>query len=150
MKRFTILAGAVALLVFGGQITYGCSCRVPTASEIESLSEAEFARRFADIDGAAFTGRVVEAGRVKTELRWVNKFTFEVESYWAGPGAKRIDIQTAAHGASCGVSYAVGKKYLVFAVRHGGVFHANLCTHIGATKNRKVILRRLGRGEKPK
>ena len=150
MKRAIILAGTVALLAFGGQTAYGCSCLVPTASEIESFSEAEFARRFAGAGGAAFTGRVVEAGRVNTRLGWLKRFTFEVESYWRGPGAKRVDIHTAAQGAACGVSYAVGGKYLVFATSHDGVLHTNLCTHISATKNRKVLLRRLGKGVKPK
>jgi|SRR5688500_135001 len=149
MRTLILLAGIVALFSIGGRNVYACSCYVPSASEIESMSDAEFSRRFLALDGATFIGRVVKKSRAMSSSGGSWKVTFEVERYWNG-GSKRVTVYTATNGAVCGVDYKVGERHLVFASRHKGNLQSSLCAHLGATQNKAALLKRLGRGEKPK
>lgn len=149
MRTLILLTGFVALFSIGGPSVYACSCYVPSSSEIESMSDAEFSRQFLALDGAAFIGRVVKKSRAMSSGGGSWKVTFEVERYWKG-GAKRVTVYTATNGAACGVDYKVGERHLVIARRHKGDLQSSLCAHLSATQNKAVLLKRLGRGEKPK
>lgn len=150
MKRVTYFMGVIALFTFCGREAYACSCAGIPGAEIESLSRAEFSRRFISGSVAVFTGRVVEAGEAyQTKEGPYRVFTFEVETYWKGPGAAKAYIHTSVFGATCGVSYVVGNDYLVIAERIGGQLYASLCRHGLANRNREVFLRRLGKGKRP-
>jgi hypothetical protein len=148
MKTLILLAGFVALFSIGGPDVYACSCYVPNASEIESMTDAEFSRQFLAVDGATFVGRVVKKARATSSSGASWKVTFEVEKYWTGSGAKRVAVYTATTGAACGVNYKVGQRHLVIASKHRGDLHASLCAHLAATQNKATLLKRLGRGEK--
>ena len=114
------------------------------------MTDAEFSQRFLAVDGAAFIGRVVKKARGWSSGRGSWKVTFAVDRYWKGSGAKRLTVYTATSGAACGVNYKVGERHLVIASKHEGELQSSLCTHLGATQNKAVLLKRLGRGEKPK
>lgn len=150
MRTLILSAGLVALFSIGGRNVYACSCYVPTASEIESMTDAEFSRQFLAVDGAAFIGRVVKKARAMSSSGGSWKVTFEVERYWKGSGAKRVAVYTATTGASCGVNYKVGERHIVIASKYRGDFQSSLCAHLTATQNKATLLKRLGRGEKPK
>ncbi len=149
MRTLILLACLVALFSIGERNVYACSCYVPSASEIESMTDAEFSRRFLAANRATFIGRVVEKARARSSGgSW--EVTFEVERYWKGGGTKRVAVYTATTGAACGVDYKVGESYLVIASRHKDDLQSSLCAHLSATRNKAAILKRLGRGEKPK
>ena len=150
MRTLILLAGLFAIFIIGGRNVSACSCYVPTASEIESMTDAEFSRQFLTLDGAAFVGRVVKKARVKSPIGGSWKVTFEVERYWKGSDAKRVTVSTATSGAACGVNYKVGERHLVIASKHKGELQTSLCAHLSATQNKAVLMKRLGRGEKPK
>jgi hypothetical protein len=150
MRTLILLAGLVALFSIGGRNVYACSCYVPTASEIESMTDAEFSRRFLAVDGVAFIGRVVKKARAMSSSGGSWEVTFEVERYWKGSSAKRLAVYTATHGAACGVDYKMGESHLVIANKHKGELRSSLCAHLSATRNKAILLKRLGRGEKPK
>lgn len=149
MRTLFLLAGFVALFTIGGRNVYACSCYVPSASEIESMTDADFSRQFLAVDGAAFMGRVIKKSRAMSSSGGSWQVTFEVERYWKG-GAKRVTVYTATNGAACGVDYKVGERHLVIASRHEGDLQSSLCAHLAATQNKAALLKRLGRGEKPK
>ena len=114
------------------------------------MTDAEFSRQFLTDDGAAFIGRVVKKSRATSSSGGSWKVTFEVEKYWNGSGAKRMTVYTATSEAACGVNYKVGQRHLVIATRYKGDLQSSLCAHLSATRNKAALLKRLGRGEKPK
>lgn len=150
MRTLILLAAFAALLSIGGRNVYACSCYVPTTSEIESMTDAEFSRQFLTPDGAAFIGRVLKKARVASSSGRSWQVTFEVERYWKGSGAKRFAVYTATSEAACGVNYKVGARHLVIASKHEGNLRTSLCAHLSATQNKAALLKRLGPGEKPK
>ena len=139
MKKLILLVTAITLFIFGGQATYACTCGIPSRSEIESKSEADFAQWLKSLNGAVFIGRVAKNKR--------GEITFLVERYWKGPDTRRVVVYTSTSEASCGVSYRVGKKYLVFAYNLRGELRTDLCSHLSATKYKDVYLKKLGTGE---
>jgi hypothetical protein len=151
MNRVACVMSVLAMLAFAGPRAYACACADFPASEIESWSRAEFSRRFMSGRAAIFLGRVVEEGEpYPTEHGPSRVYTFEVQRYWKGAGAKRVYIHTAVFGAACGVTYEVSKTYLVIAQRDGGELFTSLCTHRLANRNREIFLRKLGEGKSPK
>lgn len=150
MKAFVLLASFIILFTLSGRNAYACSCFVPSSSEIEAMTDAQFSQRFLDLDGAVFLERVVKKSRGVSSGGGSVKITFEAERYWEGVWAKRVSVYAFASEAACGVNYEVGERHLVIATRYRGNLQTNLCAHLLAAKNRAVILKKLGRGKRPK
>jgi hypothetical protein len=150
MKKIILLVAVAGILILNEQSVSACSCGIPERSKLESTSEAEFAQWLKSINGAVFLGRVIKKVKAKSAAGGAWEVTFQARRYWNGPGTKRLVVYTALSEASCGVSYLVGKQYLVFAINYKGELHTGLCRHISAMKYKDLYLKKFGKGDRPK
>ena len=124
MKKPTGLMPALALVLvanlllaatFGAQPAYACSC---TSAPLEKrLKNAE----------AVFAGVAVDVGEMETgeDLREFaysppppprfGLVTLDVEESWKGASEEPLVVRGHGHGASCGIEFQKGERYLVFA-----------------------------------
>lgn len=56
------------------------------------------------------------------------RFALEVDEPFKGIEASTIEVMTSADSASCGYSFQVGRKYLVFAQHDEGRLNVSLCS----------------------
>lgn len=64
-----------------------------------------------------------------------------VESVYKGRPASLSRVRTARSGEACGIPFAVGRRYVVFADGRGGAFRADIC---GGTTSDLAALERVG------
>jgi len=91
----------LALLIFGAAWGHACECAGVKPAPAAALEEA----------GAVFLGKVTEIARTKESAI----VTLEVDRVWKGVKVKTVRVW-AGNGFNCGFHFAVGKKYLVYAV----------------------------------
>lgn len=141
MKKIIPLVLAIVLVGLAGQSAFGCSCMVE--SEKKKIDYKKWAKGF---DGAAFKGRVVsiDADLAKKQL----KVTFAVDSFWRGVESARVVVYTAIDGAMCGVSYEIGKEYVIIADRSERKLKTNLCSDLDYQSNLKGYLKALGKAKR--
>lgn len=113
-----------------------CSCRRPSPPEV-ALDEADVvfeARPFA----MTTDGQRAHYG-------------FEVDRVWKGGVGPRAEISTALHSASCGRSYQIGTKYVVYATQsQNGGWQDNLCSRTRPSASAAEDLEVLGPGADPR
>jgi hypothetical protein len=143
MKKKLSLIYCLALLAFSAQAAYACSC-----IEVKKGTAVNYKRWLKTFDGAVFTGRVIKTE--KSEADHQLKVTFDVERHWKGAGNGEAVIYTAMDSAACGVSYTEGETYFVVARNYNGKLMTDLCSHLEYTKNKKTMMRKLGRGKIPR
>jgi hypothetical protein len=74
---------------------------------------------------------------------------FEVTDVWKGAVDRRVIVTTSRNGASCGYSFQVGERYLVYASSQSTELRASLCSrtnHLAQAQNDLVVL---GAGAQP-
>jgi len=131
----------IAILVFGNDSAFACSC--------VGQEDVERARKKAD---AVVLGTVVAEERVEVTDPamlthfpvFVKRFTLQIErSFKGGTVADTVIVVTGMGNGDCGFEFAVGKRYVVYASRDAGnqgqllaskpltgrgVFWTNICT----------------------
>ena len=97
---------------------------------------------------AVFEGRVldVQAGADPSTPTHV---TLEVVQQWKGVDRERVELETPASSASCGVAFEVGTSWLVYAERVDGALHAGLCSRTKRIEEAQEDLAELGAGVVP-
>ncbi|MGE0598909.1 MAG: hypothetical protein AB7J35_03675 [Dehalococcoidia bacterium] len=118
MRRWLLLLAmlpaALAPLLSSGGAAYACSCAIrPTPTDLTYVD-------------TVFAGTVSKVGEwdPRTSSATPIEVVFNVDYVWLGEANAVMRTGTAASGASCGYTFAVGERYLVFA-RDGQV---NLCS----------------------
>lgn len=113
-----------------------CSCVVPPPPE-QALAEAD----------AVFEARPFSMSNDDLRAR----YSFEVDRVWKGEVPSRVEISTALHSATCGRTYQIGTKYVVYARRSAnGELTDHLCTRTRASSSAAEDLQVLGAGEPPR
>jgi len=108
MRRSSLAAPLVALIVVAGTASRACAC---------SCVERDFYAAFAGSD-AVFLGEVIDISTPGTEYPPRVSVTIRVETAWKGtPAPSTTSIVTSASSASCGFQFRVGGRYLVYADR---------------------------------
>jgi len=134
------ICGLLPLLVvlalwFAPRGARACSCIVPPPPS-EALAEADavFEARPFSMNGG--TGRAV--------------YSFEVDRVWKGEIGDRVEISTALHSASCGRTYQIGTRYLIYA-RHNDKsgWTDGLCSRTRASDSAAEDFQVLGEGQPP-
>jgi hypothetical protein len=75
----------------------------------------------------------------------------EVKEIWKGILSKKVNIATPEHSGMCGVSFEIGKSYLVFASHSTeGNLSTGLCLNNKELEKAAEELEILGKGKKPK
>lgn len=149
MKGVAFLFSVITVFILGGPNVCACSCDEVQASQIESISEAEFSQWIKSFNGAVFTGPAIKKVKVRSGIGAAIKVTFRVDKYWKGDESKKVVIYTAANEAACGVNYSIGENYLIVASNYESRLHTGLCQHLKYDKHREIFLRKLGKGKNP-
>jgi hypothetical protein len=105
IMAFAIALGALAPLASQGGAAHACSCvATPTPTDLQ----------FVD---TVFAGTVTKVGEWQPGTSSGTPITVEVDvdHVWLGDVDAKTQVQTAAHGASCGYSFEVGVRYLIYA-----------------------------------
>ena len=150
MKGVAFLVSLITVFILGASTVCACSCDDVQASQIESISEAEFSQWVKSFNGAIFTGRVIRKVKAGSGIEAATKVVFRVGKYWKGVESKKVIIHTAANEAACGVNYSIGETYLIVASNYERRLHTGLCQHLKYDKHREIFLRKLGKGKNPK
>jgi hypothetical protein len=70
-----------------------------------------------------------------------------VDRIWKGAHCGTVTVQTASDSAACGYSFEVGRTYLVYAFKEGGL-STNICTRTRVIEEASEDLAALGAPEK--
>jgi len=136
--RMSSAIPCLTLLLFGiaSAPAQACSCLAP-GDAVEAAGEAD----------AVFAGTVLRQeatdrradsplmARIKSffgmQVRHgpdERRFALNVDEPFKGVASSTIEVVTSADSASCGYSFQVGRKYLVFAQREEGRLWVSLCS----------------------
>lgn len=147
MKFLALLAcfGFIALAL-SGQRAEACSC--PLVGKVVSKQRAQ------EFNGALFYGKVTDVSELRHysadgksySLEYV--VTFDVERIWKGADATEIKVKTDP-SPSCGISYAIGKKYLVLAQELNGSLRASRCVSPTEPSQLSEVVNEHGEGRLP-
>ncbi len=138
MKNIISLLFAVVIFAFVGQAAYACSCVVKV--DQPAVNYQQWAK---DFDGAAFSGRVVKIEPDRDKYQ--NKVTFSVDSYWRGGDMAEVSIYTGIDSGMCGVSYVVGKTYVVIAGASDRKLWTGSCSEMEYSQHQLSYLNALGK-----
>lgn len=137
MRFLPCLTLLLAALVASDVVACSCAPPPPPKAALEASA-------------AVFSGKVVDVEDIGDFQRAV---TIEVASTWKGVKGRKVTVQTAKHGATCGFGFEKGKSYLVYAYEtkqgEAKVLSTNLCTRTRALGDAKDDLTELGEGAKP-
>ena len=121
----TVLAG---LVLSSSAIACQCGATEPPAVALKSSSSVFSGRAVAVSDQYGVFRRLGDrlsvsrpnASSYEEHLqRYGFEITFEVSSVWKGPVKKRLVVFTGRGGGDCGIPFAVGSRYLVYADTSG-------------------------------
>jgi len=124
-----------------------CSCRYATSLD-QQIADVRSELRTAD---AVFVGQVTS---VLDTLRRSGSFDyharraiFALQAVWKGPTAGSVTVLT---GMVCGIHFAVGQRYLVFATADStGVLVTRWCSHTELLASASRYLQALGEARVP-
>ena len=137
------LPGLLVVLFTCHLVSLGCSCDLPKRASVkQQINEAR------KKSTAVFSGTVLE---VISEPN--NAFVlvrFKVEILWKGNNASQVAIRTGRGSGDCGLPFAVGERYLVYAYGPENALESNICQRTTSLSEAAVDLRILGEGRKAK
>jgi hypothetical protein len=141
-KTIFSLLGIFAFLIFSHLNAFACNC--PTVIGVEQELKWKLKQL-----AAVFSGKVIEINKIP-QSRDVS-VKIEVKEIWKGLLSKEANIATPEHTGACGVSFEVGKSYLVFASHSAeGNLITGLCLNDKELEKASEELEILGKGKKPK
>ena len=78
------------------------------------------------------------------------RYRFEVDQVWKGDIGQRVEISTALHSASCGRTYRIGTRYVIYARRGpDGGWTDGLCSRTRTSQSAVEDLQVFGAGRRP-
>jgi MYXO-CTERM domain-containing protein len=139
MQKFTAVIIATALLGLSqANDAYACSC-VPPPPVATAVGESS----------AVFAGTIVALTPPSLPSNDMVA-TFSVERVWKGAtNQTAIEVRTPSSSAACGLSFAPGQKWLIYANESEGGLSAILCSRSTLYSNAQADLAELGAGTTP-
>ena len=140
LRLVTVLGAALAVSTLLPRPAQACTCSNETP-------EAQFAAAT-----SVFEGRVVaieregapEVGPARLRV------TFEVVQTWKAANVERLIVTTATDEAACGVAFAQGRSYVVYAIAGSdGALAAGLCGGTALRESADATVAALGAGVTP-
>jgi hypothetical protein len=131
----TPLAAAM-ILVAAPRRAEACSCVKPPAPK-QALADS----------AAVFEGKVVGLGRDPAKHRLTA--TFAVTRWWKGGEAARVAVATIDVDSMCGVGFAEGDEWLVYAGGDATGLSASLCSRTRRAAEAEADRKALGAGKSP-
>ena len=125
MRRLLVLVlVASATLLVTGRSALGCSCAQGDPRTALARSDAAFVGRLETKESPTPSPEgFYNSGQPVT-------YTFAVERSVKGELGKRVDVESAAYGASCGLEVRVGERTGLFLYRDDGQWKSGLCSQI--------------------
>lgn len=122
LLRLALAAGVAGLLsVAPMSIALGCSCMALSTPEALALADVAFIGAPTAVDGP-------EPGPIQASLDPVH-YAFAVDQVFKGDAVgAEVVATTAFDGASCGTSFGIGERWLVFAYVSDGELQTGLCS----------------------
>ena len=130
MRFLLALAAAFALAAFPVEQVAACSCAQTSVEEAAASAQAVFAGTVVDErpvgrdDGPI---RAVAATAPMPGVLGAVIYTFKVDGVAKGEVGAQIELLGGGDGASCGMSFGVGERWLVFASWDGAMHTTSLC-----------------------
>lgn len=116
------------------------ACDCPTQSQPDALAAAV----------AVFEGRVLEVSpAVVEEGAPAVKVALSVVRSWKGAEHERITLRTPGDADACGVSFARGESYVVYATEHAESLWVDRCGRTRRVADASADLQALGLGVTP-
>ena len=152
----TVLAG---MLFASSAIACQCGATDPPALALKSSSSVFSGQAVAVNDQYGVFRRLgdrlgvskPDASSYEEHLRRYGfEITFEVSSVWKGPVKKRLTVFTGRGGGDCGIPFAVGGRYLVYADSSAGtLLYTSIWTRTNLLASASSDLVALGKGTAP-
>ncbi len=117
------------------RVARACSCAAPPPTE-QALKDAD-----AVFEASAYS--------LSADQRWA-RYGFDVDRVWKGSVGPRVEIVTSRHSASCGRSFEVGTRYVIYARKsNNGEWGDHMCSRTRTSRSAVEDLRILGAGHDP-
>ncbi|TKK90451.1 hypothetical protein FDA94_05490 [Herbidospora galbida] len=114
-RLFLVLALAAGTLVFSSVPAYACKCAlVPVKERVQHST-------------IVFTGVATGFKAAKSPARQ-HTFSFRVDHAYKGKPKVTVKVATNTESAACGVKFARGARYLVFAAKSDGRLVTGSCS----------------------
>lgn len=130
MKYLLALAAALAIAAVPLERAAACSCAQMSVEEAAANAQAVFAGTVVDErpvgrdDGPL---RAVAATAPMPGFPGQVIYTFKVDGVAKGDVGPRVELLGGGDGASCGMSFGVGERWMVFASWDGAMHSTSLC-----------------------
>lgn len=129
MKLLAAAAMAFGLLAMPVAQVAACSCAGFGPDEAARAADAVFAGTVVgDRSVGADVGRPVAATVPFPEQFGQRMYTFAVDGVAKGDVASVVDVLAGGDGASCGMSFGMDERWLVFTTFDGAVHSTGLCS----------------------
>jgi hypothetical protein len=129
MKLLATTALALGLLAMPVEQVAACSCVGFGPEEAAAAADAVFAGTVvADRPIGTEPGRPFAATVPFPEQFGQRMYTFAVDGVAKGDVATSIDVLAGGDGASCGMSFGMDERWLVFTTFDGGTHTTGLCS----------------------
>jgi hypothetical protein len=137
------LPGLLVMLFSCHLVSLGCKCVLPKrASAKQQINDAR--KR----STAVFSGTVLEVISEPNNVFVLVRF--KVEKLWKGNNASQVAIRTGRGSGDCGLPFAAGERYLVYAYGPENALETNICQRTTSLSDAAVDLRILDEGRKAK
>ncbi|HEX2221628.1 MAG TPA: hypothetical protein VHK06_03815 [Candidatus Limnocylindria bacterium] len=123
LRAGAALAVALGLVAILARPALACSCAAMTPDQALAASDAAFVGAVIEAPPAPGPG----APLVDPPFEETAPFAFEVEGVAKGDVTQPAVVLGSFNGAACGMSFAPGERWLVFATAEGGSLTTNLC-----------------------
>ncbi|GAB1819534.1 hypothetical protein [Herbidospora sp. RD11066] len=123
-RILVVLALTAGTIVFSSMPAYACKCALsPVKERVQNAS-------------VVFTGTVT-GFRAAADLTGKNVYTFRADHAYKGRPKVVVKVGTNTQSAACGVKFARGARYLVFAYKNNGLLTTGSCSgNIGVAKGK--------------
>ena len=132
MKLLLAFAMAIGLAILPVRQAFACSCAEMTIDEAAAMAQAAFTGTVIDEQPVGKAtgpiGAVAATAPMPGGMGGQFIYTFEVDGVAKGDVGERASVLGGGDGASCGMSFAVGQRWLLFTMWDGTVHSTSLCS----------------------
>jgi hypothetical protein len=135
MSRSLLLASFAALIVVAApRAAAACSCVMPPPPK-QALADSS----------AVFEGKILRVDHTPEKHRLMARFA--VSRWWKGGGSAETSVATIDIGSMCGLAFAVGEEWLIYASGADDGLSTGLCTRTKKSADAGADRKALGAGK---
>lgn len=130
MRYLLALAAAFALAALPVEQVAACSCAQTSVEDAAANAQAVFSGTVVDERAVGRTDgplRAIAATAPMPGLPGAVIYTFKVDGVAKGEVGAQVELLGGGDGGSCGMSFGVGERWLVFASWDGAMHTTDLC-----------------------